>query len=334
MSVRFGCSLLCAFLNACTVAHSGVNTVVSDTSTGDDRNEPDASSTLDAGVRVDATSIDSVVVRTDSVVRDTALNPTAPRRVFYLGHSLIGEWMPAMIQDLATAAGVEQTYQYQIGIGAPLSWQYTSPQTAQGVNATQTISHNPFDVFVLTEAVPLADQMRYNDTIGYATRYLNEARQGNPNVQAYVYEVWDYRRTGDAAWRTQIVADRVRWESIVDSLNRAAVGARPVLMIPGGTAMRVLSERIEAGRVPGITDLQQLFHDQVHLNAPGWYFMSCVLYATLYRRSPVGMTAVTSGVGATGPNGTYLQPPAASIPVLQSIAWEVVSSDARAGLAL
>jgi hypothetical protein len=58
--------------------------------------------------------------------------------------------------------------------------------------------------------------------------------------------------------------------------------------------------------------------DDIHPSQVGVYFAALVHFATLYRRSPVGLPAF-SEIGA------------ALAGTLQSIAWEIVRNDARTG---
>ncbi len=235
-----------------------------------------------------------------------------------------------MVEDLAHDAGLVNTYQVQIGIGANLQWQWMHPEGAQGSIARDVLPTTPFDAFVMTEAIPLASQIRWSDSVGYAARYAELARQGNPGVQVYLYETWNSRNdTSSAAeWRAQIGADLPLWESVADGANATYEG-RDILLIPAGQAMGLLYDEITAGRVPGLSSIDEVFHDDVHLNDVGWYFIACVQYATVYRRSPVGLTATT---GDHEGYGTYTTPPAAAVPVMQGLAWRAVTSYPRSGV--
>ncbi|MBK7153853.1 MAG: hypothetical protein IPH72_19090 [Sandaracinaceae bacterium] len=143
----------------------------------------------------------------------------------------------------------------------------------------------------MTEAIPLASQIAGADSSGNFGRFLALAHAQNPNVQAYLYETWDYLTVSN--WRAQLDSDRALWASIITDVNAAHPG-RDVLLIPGGRAMAALHDRIEAGQVPGITNLRDLFTDDVHLTNTGWYFIAMVQYATIFRRSPVGLPAATT----------------------------------------
>jgi hypothetical protein len=246
-------------------------------------------------------------------------------RVFYIGHSLQNWTVPTMVASFARASEVRHEFQAQIGNGAPLRWQWERPETAEGVNAQTALPSREYDVLVMTEAVPLAENVRWNETAGFFGRFLAAARRGNPDVQAYLYETWHSRN--EPNWRRRLGPDLRVWESVVDQVNAAHDGP-DVLLIPGGQAMAALHDRIGAGDVPGLRSMDDVFHDDIHLNATGWYFIALVQYATIHRRSPVGLPArTTDRFGAAHPT-----PPAEAIPVLQQIAWDVVRRYPRSGV--
>ena len=252
--------------------------------------------------------------------------PLTSANVFFLGHSLQGWHAAAMIANFSSHAGVTYSYKSAIGNGASLSWQWEHPGSAEGHNPRVTLAAEPFDVLVLTEAIPLATQIQWGDSAGNAGRFLALAYEQNPNVQAYLYETWHSLTVDD--WRAQLDTDRALWASIVTSVNATHAG-RDMLLVPGGRAMAALYDRIEAGGLPGITSIQDLFADDIHLTDTGWYFIAMVQYATIFRRSPVGLPAAT-----TNRFGQAISPPpAGAVPVMQEIAWQVVLSDPLAGVA-
>jgi hypothetical protein len=270
---------------------------------------------------------------THTTTLPTAAAPRDAARVFYLGHSLMNHQVPAMVEDLAHDAGLTNAYQVQIGIGANLQWQWMHPEGAQGSIARDVLPVTPFDAFVMTEALPLASQIQWADSVGYTARYAELARQGNADVQVYLYETWHSRNDTHSAaeWRQHIASDLPLWESIVDGANATYTG-RDILLIPAGQAMGILFDEITAGHVPGLASIDAVFHDDVHLNDIGWYFVACVQYATVYRRSPVGRTARTSPHETYG--DSYLSPPAEAVRPMQEIAWRAVTHYPRSGVEL
>lgn len=252
--------------------------------------------------------------------------PALGGRVFFLGHSLQGWQAPAMMTDFAAAQGLTYEFRAAIGIGANLAWQWTHPDRAEGDNPRVTLAGEPFEVLVMTEAIPLADQLEWAESATNASNFLRLALEQNPNVRSYLYETWDHLTVDD--WRGQLDSDRALWNRIVDDVNETHSGP-DMLLIPGGRAMAALYDAIAAGDVPGVSDHRQLFVDDIHLTDIGWYFIACVQYATIYRRSPVGVPAATTDRFGQ----PIAPPPAGAAPVLQRIAWDVVRTDDRAGVA-
>ena len=60
-------------------------------------------------------------------------------------------------------------------------------------------------------------------------------------------------------------------------------------MVPVGHVMYGLNQWMKAGKVPGYTDIKQLFADGIHLNNVGSYVVGCTYFATLYKQSPAGI---------------------------------------------
>ena len=274
----------------------------------------DASTSPDAGPR-DADGPDADIGR----AKDRA-------SVFFVGHSLVNFHMPAMLDDVASSLGLSHSYAAEIGVGAPLHWIWNHPEVTNGDDAHLELPTGRYDVLVLTELIPIGEHVTYSDTTEYVRRYYELAMSGNPATQVYFYETW--YSVEDPAWSENIAADRAIWEGVIDDVN-ATVDGPDILLVPGGTAMARLVERIEAGGVPGLESRFDLYVDPIHLTDVGNYFIALVQLATIYRRSPVGGTATTSdqwGAPISAPS-----PAAARI--MQEIAWEVVSGDPRAGVA-
>lgn len=246
--------------------------------------------------------------------------------MFFIGHSLMGWSAPSMMTEFAALHEVDYRYEAAIGIGANLAWQREHPDFADGANPTVALGDRPFDVLVLTEAIPIEQHFTYSGSVDNALFFIGLAYGQNPNVQVYLNETWDHLTVDD--WRSQIVTDRAIYDQIIDGVNARFEG-RDLFIIPGGQGMRALTDRVREGGVPGISNVEQLFADDIHLSDLGWYFIACVHYATLFQRSPVGVPVATTD-RAGFPFLSAPSPEAAR--VMQEIAWEVVSNDPRSGV--
>lgn len=277
------------------------------------------------------------------------------KQVFYIGHSLISPDIPAMVHDLAIDAGVgsARDYNYHIINGAPLRWNWTHADDGQNyqnqnINARSTLSAGQFNVLVMTEGIPLADDM-----VEYGGYFYDLAQDANATTQTYMYETWHwtqwsesdrgpiewFNQNNDAAYhieegsysfRELLTRFRPLWEARVDAINAAHPqhAAQPMRIIPAGTAFGRLYDAIEAGQVPGITSINQLFSDTIHPNEQGKYFVALVHFATIYGRSPEGLANQTKSEWGVN----FSAPTAEQAAVFQRIAWEVVSNDPRTGV--
>jgi hypothetical protein len=246
--------------------------------------------------------------------------------VFFLGHSLINFHMPEMLADLAGDAGWTHEHGASIGIGASLRWQWEHPETTQGDDPIAELASGRFDVFVMAEASDIEAHIVYSDTIGFATRYTELALAGDPGTQTYFYETWPSRDT-TSDWHASIEARRPLFEQVADAVSAATPG-KEVRILPAARALSRLVERVESGGVAELTSTSHLFTDDIHLGDVGNYFIALVAYATIYQRSPAGLTAATTDEWGA----SFAAPSEDAARAMQELAWEVVSSDPRAGV--
>lgn len=241
-----------------------------------------------------------------------------------MGHSLLGWDAPTMVGRFADANGLTYSFDAAVGIGANLFWQWEHPDRAEGENPRTKLSAEPYDLLVLTEAVPIRDQVLHANSVDNAMNFIELAHAQNPNVQVYLYETWEHRENG--GWREGIREVRTFYDQIVDGVNARFEG-QDMLVIPGGQAMGALVDAVRAGDVPGVSE-EALFVDDIHLTPIGIYFIACVHYATIYQRSPVGVPVETLNRF----ENPFEAPPAAAAAAMQQIAWDAVSSDPRSGV--
>lgn len=269
---------------------------------------------------------------------------------FYVGHSLtdfIGEMVRGLSND---DPGTTFEFAYQQILGSPLRWQWEALERQDFVNFPDAaiyafydedngLPSGDFTHLVLTESVP-----RHNneygivETYNYLDSFYLYAIQENPGIHPYLYEVWHCIESGTPTgcdydintnpFRQRLIDDLPMWESAVDTFNARNNPPVPMKLIPAGQALGLLYDRIYDGQIPGITTIEQVFDDDIHGNDTVRYLVACVHYATLFERSPVGLTNelfVWWG-GAFGPVSESL---AAQ---LQEIAWETVCNYTPLGI--
>lgn len=233
-------------------------------------------------------------------------------KAFYVGHSL-SDQIPDMVHSLSDyAKSFSFDWVYQSIPGAALRWQWgrkkadditpIDPHIHGFYDEEYGLPNGGFDALILTESVP-----RYpiiiEETYRYTDSFMNYALLFNPDIQVYINEPWhclesstptgcDYD-VDSAPWRQRLRDDLPMWESVVDSLNLRYPDAANVCLIPSGQALGLLSDRIDAGEVPGLRSMEDLFSDRIHLTDQGKYFIACVHFAMIHRQSPVGLTNQT-----------------------------------------
>ncbi len=270
--------------------------------------------------------------------------PRAAAKVFWLGHSLVNVDMPFAVKGLAGHAGVAHDYREHVMPGASLKALWDNPDRVNkapiydarlgrdvdhGVSYRTSLPTGQFDVVVMTELVPIDRNYQYFDTSTYVGRFYDLATAANPSAQIYVYETWDHVPAGDfEAWASKVTFDLKVWESVVDVAMARHPRKPPILIIPAGQAMLALHRELAKGQIGTLVRIGDLFADDIHLNHVGNYFIASIMYATIYRRSPVGL-----GVVKAGP---YTQEMVvrdeASRQALQRIAWEAVRAYPHSGV--
>jgi hypothetical protein len=250
--------------------------------------------------------------------------------VLFIGHSLVSPDIPKMLTDIARVEKLGGKIDYQIINGAPLRVNWDDSSTAEGIDGRVALASGGYDVVIITESIPLKDQIEWNDTKGYALRWYELAVSANPKARVYMYETWHSRDSGadDTAWRKRLDQDLAAWEGIVDSVNSARKpGAPEMLVVPAGQGLARLHDEVAAGRVPELAAMSDLFSDDIHLNDVGKYFIAMIQYAAIYQKSPEGLPRALRGQW-----GPFKAPTQALATKMQQVAWEVVRGYARSGV--
>jgi hypothetical protein len=212
-------------------------------------------------------------------------------KVLFVGHSLVGPDLPLMVEGALVRQGdTAATVEAQVINGASLRYSWDNADEGEALNARERLLAG-VDVLVLTEAVPLAEQISWNDTVGQIVAFGQLARKANPDTRLYVYETWHSLKSGPSTviegdagagvpWRDRIVADAPVWRDLAAKAS-AQIGGQAVQVIPAAQALLALDSAIAAGEVPGIESLKDLFSDDIHPNGKGWYFLALVHAAAI-----------------------------------------------------
>ncbi|MFK7837220.1 MAG: hypothetical protein AB8B60_13460 [Sulfitobacter sp.] len=260
--------------------------------------------------------------------------------VLMVGHSLFGTKGPTMLEQALLAGTGDAAVQAQIINGAPLRYNWQESDTAEGVDARTVLPEGGVTHLILTEAVPLANHVKWSETEVYAQAFAGLATAANPQVRLFVQETWHSLKSGTGAevdydeqahipWRDRLDQDLSVWEGIVAEI---AAGTRSetatVALIPAGQALARLHDEIAAGQVAGVDTIAALFDDDIHLNDMGHYFVAMVQYATLTGQSPLGLPGDFKdkfGKAFDTPDEDLAR-------VLQRVAWDTVQAYAGAAV--
>lgn len=264
--------------------------------------------------------------------------PSGGLHVYHLGHSLVGRDMPAMLAQLARAAGhAGHRFASQLGWGASLNQHRLdevpgfAEENAHPAHrpAAEALASGAFDAVVLTEMVELRDAIRWHDAPRALAHWARAAAAGNPGATVWLYETW-HRLDDPAGWLERIEADRpALWEGTLIARAMAEAGTPVIRLLPAGQALAAVVRAAEAGVLPGLADRRALFSDAIHLNDRGAAVVAMAHFATLYRASPEGLPPPLLRA-----DGSAADPlPAKALAAVQRLVWQAVRRYPAAGFA-
>ncbi len=270
--------------------------------------------------------------------------PDGPLRVYHLGHSLVGQDMPAMLAQLA---GAGHGYESQLGWGAPLKDHWDPDIEVNGFEASndhpryrdarEAVGSGDYDAVVLTEMVEITDAIAYFDSAAYTARWAALAAGAREGTRVYLYETWHH--TDDPkGWLRRIDEDlEAQW---LGKILYPALGSDgpAIHLIPAGQVMAAFVRAVEErGGVDGISAVQDLFAtqddgtpDTIHFNDIGAYLVALTHYAVLYHRSPEGLPHALMRADGTPADA----PGAEAAALMQRVVWDVVRRLPQTGVAV
>lgn len=250
-------------------------------------------------------------------------------RIVMSGHSLTDP-IEVPLRHMLQEMGVRHPVLDRSTIpGSPMQIRWREHAQADPVDARAAIAD--YDVLVLTERVGLSNTVPYHDSPGYALQWASHAwKEGNSGKGAatVLYASWvqiisgpgwenPYKDPdGALTFRERMPIEMAGWEDIAASVNAQLDPAAPRMrIIPGPLVMQAAYDAIGAGEMPGITDMSQLFADDIHVNDLGAYMIALAHYAVIYDRDPRELP------DRIGPHGE--QELAA---FMQELVWNVVAA--------
>lgn len=293
------------------------------------------------------------VPRLDAPVTEFAANaPVLPAperglRIFHLGHSLVGRDMPAMLQQLAVAAGIaDHRYESQLGWGTSLRAHWYPDVPIGGYArenaherfrpAHEAIASGDYDAVILTEMVELRDAILWHDSPRYFVEWTRAAQTARPDVRVYMYKTWHDLEHPDG-WLERLQRDPAElWIGQILAHAWETPGLGPVHVIPAAQVLAGLTQRLDdEGGVDGLREPADLFArnpdgtlDTIHMNDQGSYLIALVHFATLYQRDPRGLPHRLLRADGTPADA----PTEGAAALMQDVVWEMLSRTPHTGL--
>lgn len=223
--------------------------------------------------------------------------------------------------------------------GSSIKYRWENPPGFGSPDARHQIGN--WEILSITERVPLLyeggnSQQWYLDGIQeqktYLSNFVNNAwNNGNAGngAPALLWTTWTNIDNSNGPWRKMLDTQGEEFERMQDYANaNRPNGALPVYIIPGHKMMARIYDDIQLNLVPGITNINQFFSDNIHTNSLGNYAIAMIHYACIFNENPVGLT---NDLMPNPPSGFITPSPALAL-YLQTIIWEVVTSYPRTGI--
>lgn len=222
-------------------------------------------------------------------------------RIVMSGHSLTDP-IPEPLDVLVKAAGGAESRGMRIdkstipGSPAENRWN-TDP--IEPVDAKRDIGN--YDVLVLTERVAVRATLQWHGADKIALTWFDHAWKngnGGKGAETILYaswisidsgkpSKWDTSEDQKLPFRERLDVEMGAWQQIADYVNtNRPAGTPPMRVIPGPKIMAAVYDAIQAGTAPGLTEIKDLFEDDIHVNAMGAYLITLAHYAVIYGRDP------------------------------------------------
>lgn len=262
-------------------------------------------------------------------------------RMVMSGHSLTDP-IPEPLGIIVQAAGGEASRGMVIDRstipGSPMEHRWNNDLNLP-IDARRDIAN--YELLVLTERVTVLLTIQYHQSRELALTWLEHAWKngnGGKGAETVLYASWITLESGPdrsiegvdseeglLPFRQRLDVEMGHWEEIADYVNARLPQGCPVMqVIPGPLVMAAVHDAISAGTAPGLTQMSDLFEDEIHVNAKGAFLIALAHFAVIYGRDPREIPALR---GMDGWPSTEQQA------WMKSLVWEVVSAYPRSGLA-
>jgi hypothetical protein len=273
-----------------------------------------------------------LVFAQDSAKTATTIIPG--QRVYSVGHSF-HYFMPPILADIAKSAEIKDHQQVGLSaIGGSRVIQHWDVADDK-FKSKELLRAGKVDVLTLAPIFLPDDGIENFCTLAF---------EHNPNVRVTVQEFWlpndrfnqenfrvanrepDREKRSMKELREQHEAYFKHLDDHVRRINEK-LGKPVVFVAPVGQAVLLLREKIATGEAPGLKQQGDLFTDPLGHAAPTLQALVAYChYASIYRRSPVGLPTPTLLARAKTP------PDPALVKLLQELAWEAVIQHPLSGV--
>ena len=259
-------------------------------------------------------------------------------RVVQSGHSLTDPIVPVLWAMVAAAGGAgaaQSVIDLSTIPGSPMDWRWNHRNQYMR-DARDDIAD--YDLLVITERAPLSGTFDGHNSPEEALRWFNHANSKGSDgagAESILYATWVHTDSGPGSvhdqndpeghltFRERLPLEMARWQAIADHVNdHRPEGSQPMQVIPGPLIMAAVHDAIEAGAAPGLSRIEDLFSDTIHLNAQGAYLISLAHFAVIYGQDP---RALTRGMGRLE------TPPAETATWMRQVVHDVLAGYGSAG---
>lgn len=268
-----------------------------------------------------------------------------------------GPW-PGELIAVAESIGIRRAYDNIVKStipGSPVRWRWDNSVTDlrpgdPTADARRDIAD--FDTLVITEGGPPprpgrpSDMQPMVDTLDYLCRFaanaIENGKGGEGSTDIILWSIWPSL----TMWRPERPAYTASWEEFPDFRSALPEYGRSfqfmadytswkmrrvyphlsadwrIWIFPGHLWMARVWDDIQAGTVPEVSVIQELFTDDIHPNAIGGYGLACLMATCLYQIDLGSMRRFHSPAGVSLPLKKYFA----------SLAWDVATSYAPVGM--
>jgi len=280
-----------------------------------------------------------------------AQNASAKLRVFFIGNSLTDTIGYVQFEKLAIAGKQSIIWGRHTGPGATLDGLYKPNDKGElyGIaqepfgKSPEALAKHTWDVVTLQPFDRPLDTIEANQLgdIANVNAFLLMLNEGpNKDTQVYIHAHWPRRFAWDKTVETAPPFDyQAKWEKtygggwsdfetrdfyekLLAAVNKENPLNKPVLILPAGEVIYEIDKAAKAGQIPGVHSANDMYSDHIHFSEKGRYVTAITFYATIFKKSPEGLSA--SGYGLNDP---------AFEKAVQELVWRVVSTHPNAGIA-